>query len=484
MTEKKDSVAADWAKEAYEPEVPKKMKVPHVYVLLFCLIMFAAALTWILPAGEFVRENVEVAPGWFKMVLQPGSYHTVESSPVGPFEAIMAIQKGMVDAAEVVFLVFLAYASFYLVVRTGAMNGFIGWLLRILHGKEFLMIPVFFIVFALGGSLFGMFSEVYGFIPLFVGLGIAMGYDAMVGLSMVCLSTAIGFAAATTNPYTVGLAQKFAELPLFSGIGFRAVSLVVFTAIGIWWTMRYAAKVKKDPSKSVMADVDMGKFALKKEDLLNQELSGRDKIILLIVLATMVLLVTGTLRWGWGFNELIGLFLTMGLSSALVAGWKPNRIAEEMIDGFKDIVFGAMVVGISRAILIVLQDGQIIDTVINGLAAPLAHLPNQIAAQGMLLVQSCINFFIPSGSGQAATTMPIMAPLADVLEVTRQTAVLAFHYGDGFSNILWPTADIPIICAIAHVPLSKWWKFFVPLFGIMYVVQMIFLAIAVTIGYQ
>jgi len=462
----------------------KDFKMPHIYVLLFGLIVFATIMTYVLPAGEFERVTVEVGPNWTREVLIPGSYHVIESSPVDPFQMMISIQKGLVDAAEVVFLVFLAYASFYLVVRTGAMNGFIGWLLRVLKGKEILMIPVFFYVFALGGSLFGMFSEVYGFIPIFVGLGIALGYDAIVGLSMVCLSTAIGFAAAMTNPYTVGLAQKFAEVPLFSGMALRVLSFLVFTTIGLWWTMRYAKKVKRDPSKSIMADVDMGKFALKHEDLVGKELSGRDKLILVVLATTMGILVYGTLKLGWGFNELIGLFLSMGIISAIIAGWGPSKIASEFVDGCRDIVFGALIVGISRAVLIVLQDGHIIDTVIMGLASPIQGLPNWMAAQGMLIVQSLINFFIPSGSGQAATTMPIMAPLADLLNVTRQTAVLAFHYGDGFSNILWPTADIPIICAIAHVPLEKWWKYFVPLFGIMFVVQLIFMTIAVLVGYN
>lgn len=479
-----DEAKVTAAEPQEEGQVKKKFKMPHVYVLLFALIFFAALLTYILPAGEFERVEVEVGPNWTKQVLVPGSYHQVEASPVNAFEGLISIYRGLVDAAEVVFLSFLAYASFYLVVRTGSMNRFIGWLLRVLKGKQILMIPVFFYVFALGGSMFGMFGEVYGFIPVFVGLGIAMGYDAIVGLSMVCLSTAVGFAAATTNPYTVGLAQKFAEVPLFSGIGYRTLSFVVFTTIAMWWTMRYARKIKADPSKSIMADVDMGKWALNKDDLMKTTMSGRDKLILVILALTMVVLVFGTLKLGWGFEELIGLFLTMGIASAIIAGWGPSKIASEFVDGCRDIVFGALIVGISRAVLVVLQEGNIIDTVILGLAQPLNGLPSWVAAQGMLVVQSLINFFIPSGSGQAATTMPIMAPLADLLHVTRQTAVLAYQYGDGFSNILWPTADIPIICAIAHVPLEKWWKFFVPLFGIMFVVQMLFLMGAVLLGYN
>lgn len=462
----------------------KKFKLPHVFVLLFIMICLAAVLTHLLPAGQFDRQAMEIGPNQVRQVLVPGSYHTVESSPVSPFETMISIYKGMVAAADIIFLVFLPYASFCIVVRTGAMNSFVGWLLRVTQGKDVLLIPLFSIVFSLGASLFGMFSEFYGFIPLFVGLAIALGYDAMVGLAIVGLSTGVGFAASMTNPYTVGIAQKVSEVPLFSGLGFRFFHWALFTAIAIWWTLRYARKVKRNPEISIVNGTDFSHIAMNREEIMSNTTTWRDKGVLAIVAVTMVLLVYGTLKLGWGFNELCGLFLTMGISSGLVAGWSPNKIAKEYASACSDVVGGAFVVGLARGVLVVLAEGNVIDTVIYGLSLPLSGLPRFISAQGMLITQTLINFFIPSGSGQAATTMPIMAPLADILGVTRQTAILAFQYGDGFSNLLFPTsANIVIMCGIAHVTLDQWWKFFVPLFGFAYLIQMGLLALAQVIGY-
>lgn len=458
-----------------------KTKVPHTYVLLFSLIILAVIGTYVLPAGQFDRAVDEVT---HKTLVVPGSYHHVEQSPVSFFETFISVQKGMIDAASVVFFVFIVYASFYVVLQTHALHAFIGLLLRVLKGKEILMIPVFMYTFALGGSIFGMYEETFGFIPLFVGLAIAMGYDAIVGLSMVILGVAMGFAAAFINPFTVGLAQKFAELPLLSGFGFRVVCWFVMVTMSVIWAMNYARKIKKDPSKSLMKDVDMGSLALDHDELIKTHFLGRDRVILAVVVAMVGLLIWGVMEKGWYFNELAGLFLIMGIACGFLAGWGPSKLAATYVEGFRDIVFGALVIGISRGILIVMQEGNIIDTVIYGLAQPLSQFPSWVAAEGMLVVQTLINFFIPSGSGQAATTMPIMAPLSDLLHITRQTAVLAFQFGDGFSNILWPTTLLPVICGIARVPIEKWWRYFVPFFLLLFPVQMIFIAAAVMMHLQ
>lgn len=364
-----------------------------------------------------------VYEGTGRTVVVAGSFHEVESSPVGPFQAFVSIQKGMVDAASIILFYFLVYASFFVVLETKALHAFIGWLLRLLKGKELIMIPVVMFVFAVAATTFGMYEESYGFIPLFVGLGIA-------------------------------------------------------------WTMRYALKIKKDPTKSLMYGVDMGCLALDHDELIGMPFSGRGKVILTIVCATVAALVWGVMKQGWYLDEIVGLFLIMGIVSALVAGWGADKIAVTYLEGCREIVFGAMVIGLSRGVLVVLNDGKIIDTVIYGLAQPLAHFPSWVAAEGMLFVQTLINFLIPSGSGQAATTMPIMAPLSDLLGVTRQTAVLAYQFGDGFSNLIWPTASVPIICAIAKVPMAKWWKYYVPFFLLILPVQMLFIAAAVALNLQ
>ncbi|PKL25100.1 MAG: YfcC family protein [Spirochaetae bacterium HGW-Spirochaetae-3] len=457
----------------------KPIKVPHTFVLLFALIIVAIIGSYVIPAGEFDRAK---DPNSGKTVVVPGTYHAVEQVPQHPFKTFIAVQKGSIDAADVVFFVFFVYASFYIVLQTGALHSFIGGLLRALKGKEIILIPVFMYVFALGGSVFGMFEETFGFIPLFVGLAIAMGFDAIVGMSMVFLAVGMGFAAAFMNPFTVGVAQKVAELPLFSGMGFRIVSWFVFVTMAVIWTMRYAIKIKKDPSKSLLAGVDMGKLALNHDELIEKKATGRDKLILWWVVATVGLLVWGVIVKGWYFDELAGLFIIMGIVAGFLAGWGPSKIASTFLEGCKDIVFGALVVGLSRGILVVMRDAKIIDTVVYGMSLPLSSLPRWIAAEGMLVVQTLINFFIPSGSGQAATTMPIMAPLSDLLGISRQTAVLAFQYGDGFSNLLWPTTLLPVVCSIAKIPIQKWWRYFIPFFGFLIVAQMIFIAASVFIG--
>jgi len=459
----------------------KKSRVPHTFVLLFSLIVLAAIGTYVLPAGQFDRMTDPVT---HKTIVVPGTYHQVDPSPVGFFDVFISVQKGMIDAASVVFFVFIVYASFYTVLKTGALHSFIGFLLRVLEGKEIVIIPVFMYLFALGGSVFGMYEETFGFIPLFVGLAIAMGYDAIVGMCMVCLGVAMGFAAAFMNPFTVGLAQKFAELPLFSGMGYRLICWFVIVTMSILWTMRYARKVKKDPTQSLVYGLDMGELALDHNELINKHFHPRDKAILAMVVFMVGLLIWGVIKKGWYFNELAGIFLIMGILAGALAGWGPSKIAATLLEGAREIVFGALVIGLSRGILIVMREGNIIDTVIYGLSQPLAAFPSWVAAEGMLFVQTLINFFIPSGSGQAATTMPIMAPLADLLNIKRQVAVLAFQFGDGFSNILWPTTLLPVICSIAKVPIDRWWRFFIPFFLLLLPVQMIFIAVAVAIGWQ
>jgi len=465
-----------------EGQIQKKhMKVPHTFVILFFLIVLATIGTYIVPAGVYDRV---VDPGTGRSIVNPGTYHFVTQTPVGIFTMFIDVYKGLIDAADIVFFIMISYACFYLIIVSGALNSAIGALLRKTKGKEGFIIPIFIYLFATCSTFFGMFEEAFGFVPIFVGLAIAMGYDAIVGMSVVAMGCGLGFAAAFMNPFTVGLAQKFAELPLFSGLGLRIVSWFVFVTMGVIWTMCYAKKIKNDPSKSIMKGIDMGALAFDHNELINSKMTAKNKLTILILFISMCFLVWGVLEKGWYFNELCALLLITGFACGAANGYGPSRIAEIYIEAWKDIIFGATIVGVSRGVLVVMREGNIIDTVIYGLAAPLATLPKWVAAEGMLFVQTLINFFIPSGSGQAATTMPIMAPLSDLLGIERQVAVLAYQFGDGFSNILWPTTLCPVICGLAKVPIERWWKYFVPFFGILLVVQMIFIFVAVSIGYN
>jgi uncharacterized ion transporter superfamily protein YfcC len=345
------------------------------------------------------------------------------------------------------------------------------------------MIPIFMLVFGLAGSTYGEMETIYAVIPVFVGIAIAMGYDAIVGLSMTGLAVATGFASATTNPFTIGIAQGISELPLFSGLLYRWIIFFVFMAVITWYTMRYAAKIKKNPELSVVMDINFGDLSMKEEDIINAEYTWKHKLMITVFLVTIAAIVFGTLNLGWYINEMSGLFLLGMIICGVIAGYGPSKIAEVFIEACSGIVVGAMVVGLARSILVIMQDGNIIDSVVYGLYQPLKNLPSWASAQGMLVVQNIINFFIPSGSGQATAIMPIMAPLADLAEVPRQVAVLAYQFGDGYSNLLWPTATIAVMCGVSKVPLDRWYKYFLPLFGIMFILQIIFLSIAVAINY-
>ena len=455
--------------------------MPHTYVLLFFLIVLATIGTYVVPAGLYDRIT---DPNTGRMVVDPTTYHIVKSTPVDPFAMFISVYKGLDQAADIIFFIMISYACFYLVLVSGALNAAMGALLRATKGRDAFVMPLFMYLFATAATFFGMFEEAFGFIPIFVGLAVAMGYDALVGMSVVAMGCGLGFAAAFMNPFTVGLAQKISELPLFSGLGFRIVSWFVFVTMGVIWMMRYAAKVRKDPSKSLMKGIDVGALALDHNELVDSKFTGRNKAVLLVLFVGMCFLVWGVLKRGWYFDELCGLLLVTGIACGLANGYGPSRIAQIFIDAWKDIIFGACVVGISRGVLVVMQQGQIIDTVIYALAAPLSGLPKWVAAEGMLFVQTLINFFIPSGSGQAATTIPIMSPLSDILGIPRQIAVLTYQYGDGFSNILWPTTNLPVMCSLAKVPIEKWWKYFVPFFLLLFAVQMAFIFVAVMINYH
>ena len=279
------------------------------------------------------------------------------------------------------------------------------------------------------------------------------------------------------NPYTIVIAQSIAGIPVYSNAGIRIAMFVIYSAISIWWIFRYGKKIKADPSKSLMAG-EKTKFKLDRSELVKLKVGTREKLVLADILVCLGLIMYGFLRSGWGTIQLTGVFLMMGIIAALIYRWSPDKIAEEFINGCADIVFGALIVGIARATLVVLQDGVVIDTIINTMANLLTGLPAAIAAQGMLVIESLINFIIPSGSGQATTIIPIMAPLGDLMGVSREMTVLTFQMGDGLSNLLWPTSNIAVGCGISGVPLSKWWKFFLPLYGLMYVTQMLIIVFA------
>lgn len=453
----------------------RKFKLPHIFVLLTGIIIVCAILTWILPAGEFDRQ----ANAAGTEVVVPGTYHTVDASPVGPFETLKSLYYGMLNGGGVIFFVFIAYASIGLIISTGAFNGLVSGLLKVLKGKaRAVIIPIFILVLGCISSTIGVFEEAFPFIPIFVGIAVAMGYDALVGLGIVALGVGLGYSGAVMNPFTVGMAQDIAGIPQMSGIGFRIICHVVMIIVASILLIRYALKVQADPTKSYVYGDDFSHMEMDPQGIEHHSFGIREKAVLAVLALGVVVIVWGVKTKGWYFEDLSGVFLLMGIISSFIMGWGPDAIAQKMAASFTDIAVACMIIGFSRGILVVLQSGHIIDTIVYGISIPLGKFPAWIASELMLVVQTLLNFLIPSGSGQAVTSMPIMAPLADLIGVSRQVSVLAFQFGDGLSNIIWPTAMAPIMCGIAGIKIEKWWKLIVPIFLALLVTQGVLIAVA------
>jgi len=437
-------------------------------------------MTYVIPAGQFDRVE---DPATGRNLVVADSFKLVEQSPVTPFSMFMSIMEGMVDAADIIFFTFFSYGFMCMLIRVGAFDAGVGALIRALKDKDKYILPILIWIFGLMGASFGMYEEAYGFIPVVMGIAIALGYDAITGAAVVMGSVALGFASAFVNPYTIAIAQTIAELPLFSGLFFRVIVFITTMSIFTFYVMRYANKIKKDPKKSYVFGMDFAALSnLTKEEMINLELTTRHKISLILFFLTIVTFVAGAIMYGWYLYELSAIFIIMMFVIGLVNNKSLSEICEIFIDISKNIIFGAFVIGIARSVLVVLQQGNIIDTVCFYLAQSMQNLTSTFAAMAMFFFQTILNFFIPSGSGQAVTSMPIMVPLADLLGINRQIACLAFQFGDGFSNIFWPT-QAAVDCAIAGITLDRWYKFFGPLYGILLIVQVVFMVIAVAINY-
>lgn len=457
----------------------KKIQVPHVYVLLMGMIFVSILLTYIIPAGQY--EMVVLESG--RTVVDASSFAYIEQTPVSLTGLFTAIPKGLEEAAGIVFFIFVVGGAFNVLQDTGAIEAGLGKVTKALAGREILIIPVIMFVFSIGGAIIGMSEEVIPFVPIMVSLALAMGFDSITGAAMVLAGAGAGFTGAFMNPFTVGVAQGIAELPLFSGMAYRIVVYLVLLSIVVTFICRYAYKIKKDPTKSLMYEIDKNR-----EDKIDlnalREFGKKEKTVMLIFFASIVILVWGVLTYGWYFTEISGLFLAMALVVALISGMGLNGFAKSLSAGMSGIAAGALVVGFARGILVVLTDGNIIHSILYSTAGFLMTLPAQVTAIGMYVFQCLLNFIIPSGSGQAAVSIPIMAPLADIVGVTRQTTVLAYQLGDGISNIFTPTSgNLMAALALAKIPWEKWAKWILPMIMIEYLAGAILVAIAQMMNY-
>ncbi len=450
-------------------------KFPHVYVILFAIILLSAILTYVISPN--VYDFQVNADGTTSKLINPASYHAVERNPTTPWGVLMSIPKGMGQVASIIFFIFIIGGSFNIIQATGAVESGIRAAARTLQGKEAALLFVIVLLFSIGGTSFGMAEEALVFIPMLVPLAIALGYDSLVGVALALVGPCAGFTAAFLNPFTEAVAQGIVGLPIFSGMGYRIGLWVVSTLIAFGFIYIYARKVKKDPKFSIMYEEDKARETVTQD--VNAPFTLRQKIVLILMLSTFVVLVYGVSKFGWYIDELAALFLGMGIILGLIGGLWPSKIASAFVDGATALAVGALVVGVARGILVVLTEGSILHTIVHFLAQLVSGLPSAISVVGMYLVQLIISVIIPSGSGMASVTMPIMGPLATLLGITQQTAVLVYQFADGFTNIIIPTSGYLLAgLALAKVPYEKWVRWYWPLFWIF----LVFGAVAVVVA--
>ena len=451
-------------------------RIPHTFTIVFALIVFAAVLTWVVPAGEFVRETIDVN-GSSREVVVNNSFHYTERAPQ-TWQVFSALFNGFVDKADIIIFILMVGGAFWILNNSHAIDvgvmAFLRWVKRLSRykiikklGVENIIITLVMLLFSLFGAVFGMSEETIAFVVVFIPLAIQMGYDSIVGVCMCYVAAHVGYAGAMLNPFTIGIAQGIADLPLFSGLEYRLFCWVVLTIVGIAFVLWYARRVKARPESSPVYKLD-DYWRSRMESSEESRLTVRQILILVLFFVTIVALVVGVLKFGWYIEEISALFLAMGILAGIIDRQGADDIAKLFLAGCKDILSAALVVGLASGIIFILKDGCVIDTILYGLTRSLAQVGDVVSLGAMYVFQTLLNVVMPSGSAKAALTMPIMAQFADLIDVSRQTTVLAFQFGDGFTNMLTPTSGVLIgVLGMARIPYGTWlkwvWKFIVAL---------------------
>jgi uncharacterized ion transporter superfamily protein YfcC len=442
----------------------KKVKLPHTLLLIYIMVVLTVVATWIIPGGQYQRVEKDG-----RMMPVAGSYQRTASRPQGLGGLFVSPAKGFVDAAAIIAIVFICGGAFSVIQKTGAVSTVIHNLsLKFGQSRALrvLFIPVTMILFSLGGAIWGMCEETMPFILIFVPLSLSLGYDTIIGVALPFLGAASGFAGAFFNPFTVGIAQGIAGLPLYSGLGFRLIVWAGGTAIVIAIVMRYAGRILKDPTLSPTYEEDLEKrkkFQVGGPVIEKLALTAAHKRVMAVFLAGFGFMVFGILKYKWFILEIGGVFLAMGVLAGVAGKLTGDEIGKSFVEGAKDMVNAALIIGTARAILIVAQDGRILDTILAGLAGAISRFHPLLSAELMFVAQCIINFFVHSGTAQAALTIPIMAPLGDLVGITRQTAVFAFQLAEYINPVL-PTSGVTMgVLGLAGLKWEKWAKWMVPL---------------------
>ena len=459
----------------------KELRALNPMLFLVAIMLIVTVASYIVPVGSYDRVMVDG-----QEIVDPESYHSVERSPITPFNLLVSVTLGMQRGSAIIFFLLIIGAMFAILDGTGAINAGMTNIVRAMKGKEFLMIPVCMIVFGMGSAFCANFEEFLAFVPLVLACCLTMGFDSLTAVGIIFCAAAAGYGGAITNAFTTGIAQSIAGLPMFSGMGLRIAVFVVLLIVSIIYVTWHALRVKKNPQLSSTYEMDL---VTAKNVALNVDnsvpLTTRQKIVLVIFVGGIAFTVYGIIVKGYYIDELAGIFLAIGIIGGLVGGLRPGEICEHFEKGCVNMLFPCLMVGLANSVIILLEQSNMMDSIIHLLASALNGLSPMLTAFGMFITTDLFNVLIPSGSGKAAIVMPIMVPLADMMDITRQTSVLAFQLGDAFTNVMAPTGG-EILAALAMcggVSFKKWMKYLLPLFIAWWIVAFIFLAIAVQTGY-
>lgn len=469
----------------------------NTFAIILAIVGVVAVMTWIVPSGAYDKMDVDG-----REVVVAGTYHPVPANPQGLFDVLKAPVQGFSNTAEViVFLLFIG-GVLSVVEKTGAIAAGIQAASAFFQRRpnlRFLFIPLGIITFSLCGATFGMCEEALIFIPIFIPLALSLGYDSALGTAIPFIGAGVGFAAAFTNPFTVGIAQGIAQVPLYSGIGYRFIIWIICTIVVITWLSFYASKIRKNPQASLTYEFDIEKRKELKLNKVETHITRRQKWVLLAFGLGMVGLVIGVLKpqicsfikgmWGidlmqmlhleasgWYITEIAALFLGVGFLCGILGRMKMSQFNDAFFDGVRGMAEIAVLLCFAQAIVIIANNGHILDTMLNWMSSGIKHLHPVCASWAAMMLQTVIDFFIPSGSGKAVLTMPILAPLADLIGITRQTMVLAFQLGGSWMNMVIPTDPVTIAAiGFARIAYGKWLKWMLPLLLLMYILSFIFL---------
>ncbi|MBC53444.1 MAG: short-chain fatty acid transporter [Gammaproteobacteria bacterium] len=441
--------------------------------------VLALVITWVLPAGEFETTLNDAG----RELVVPGTFALLEESPsLSVVDLLTAVPRGMADSQGVIFFVLIVGGVLAVIRHTGAIEALLGRILQRFSTRTGLLIFFPMFAFAVGASTFGMAVEFITLVALLMTFCLAMRLDAMTAVGILVVGYGIGYGAAAMNPFTVMVAQDVAGLPPGSGIALRLAIFLPLLLLGFHHVYRYAQRVKADPSASLVYDLRHEHAEASVEDY--PPLTTTRKLVLLVMVLGIMTLVAGVIFYGWYLTELSALFVALGIITAIVARITPDDTAVAFSKGVTDLAATALLIGMARGIALILEDGDVLYTIVHGLSVPLTMVGAELAVVGMLMMQSLLNFFIPSGSGQAYVTMPLMAPMSDLLGISRQTAVLAYQFGDGFTNMIIPTNGILMgILGIAGIPYDRWFRFLMPLMLKLFLASAVILIGAVWFGY-